>query len=128
MAEVLDVYDHEVEKIIEVRQYLTEKARYGRHNFIDFEREIRERYAAAGFTVDVSWYEFEVGGQKQDGAMPEVTITGRTAPHVFDQDRQVHEVTNDILGLGDAGVIKTDPDTVRNFLEGGGGHGHDHAH
>lgn len=129
MADVLDVYDHEVEKIIEVRQYLTEKARYGRHNFIDFEREIRERYAAAGFTVEVSWYEFEVGGQKQDGAMPEVTITGRTAPHVFDKDRQVHEVTRNILELpGETGVIRTDRDTVRNFLDGNGGHGHGHPH
>lgn len=128
MADVLDVYDHEVDQLMRIQARLTEKARYGRHNYIDFEREIRERYAAAGFTVEVSWYGFSVDGQPQEGAMPEVTVTGRTAPHVFDKDRQVHEVTSDILGLGEGGVIKTDRDTVKNFLEGNGGHGHGHPH
>jgi hypothetical protein len=128
-SDVLDLYDHEVEEILRLQLKLNDKARYGRHNFIDFEREIRERFAGIGFAVEVSWYGFSVGGQPQDGAMPEVTVTGRTdGKHVFDPDRQVHEVTRDVLGLGEEGVIKTDPDTLKNFLEGNGGHGHDHGH
>lgn len=129
--DVLDLYDHEVEEILQLQLKLNDKARYGRHNYTDFEREIRERFAGIGFTVEVNWYGFSVGGQPQDGAMPEVTVTGRTETgHVFDKDRQVHEVTHNVLGLPseDAGVIKTDPDTLKNFLEGGGGHGHGHSH
>ena len=41
-GDVLDVYDHEVDQLMRVQQRLTERARYGRHNFTDFEREIRE--------------------------------------------------------------------------------------
>lgn len=129
-TDVLDLYDHEVEEILQLQLRLSEKARYGRHNYTDFEREIRERFAGIGFTVEVSWYGFAVGGQKQDGAMPEVTVTGRTdAGHVFDKDRQVHEVTRNVLGIpGEEGVIKTDPDTLKNFREGNEGHGHGHGH
>jgi len=126
--DVLDVYDHEVDALMRVQAGLTDKARHRRHNFLGFQREIEEAFAEAGFTVHVNWHRFSVDGQEQDGAMPEVTVTGRTAPHVFDKDRQVHEVTSDILGLGDAGVIKTDPDTLKRFLEGNGGHGHGHGH
>jgi hypothetical protein len=130
MADVLDLYDHEVEEILQLQARLNDKARYGRHNYTDFEREIRERFAGIGFTVEVSWYGFSVGGRPQEGAMPEVTVTGRADDkHVFDKDRQVHEVTRNILDLpGETGVIKTDPDTLRNFREGNGGHGHGRAH
>lgn len=129
--DVMDLYDTDVEKILELQLLLTEKARYGRHNYTDFEREIRERFAGIGFAVEVNWYGFSRGGQVQDGAMPEVTVTGRTdTKHVFDPDRQVHEVTNNVLGLPseDAGVIKTDPDTLRNLKERNAGHGHGHSH
>lgn len=120
---VLDTYDHEVEAILALLASLNERAKARRHNYNDFEREIREKFAELGFTVDVSWYEFELDGRRQDGAMPEVTVTGRTdKDFTFDPDRQVHEVTSDVLGLGDGGVIKTDKETVRRLLDGHGGH------
>jgi hypothetical protein len=125
-ADVLDLYDHEVKAIIGLLAELNERAKAKQHNYNDFEREVRDRFAALGFTVDVSWYEFEAGGQKQDGAMPEVTVTGRTdGKFQFDPDRQVREVTSDILGLGDGGVIKTDKAAVGRLLDGQGGHGHE---
>jgi hypothetical protein len=128
-ADVLDLYDHDVEAILQLQMRLNDRARYRRHNYNDFDREIREAFAEIGFTVEVNWHEFAVGGQKQDGAMPEVTVTGRTERHIYDKDRQVHEVTNNILGIpGEDGVIKTDPDTFKNFREGNGGHGHGHGH
>lgn len=129
-SDVADLYDTDVEKILQVQLRLNDRARYRRHNYNDFDREIREAFAEIGFTVEVNWHEFAVGGQKQEGAMPEVTVTGRTEGHVFDKDRQVHEVTHNVLGLPpeDAGVIKTDPDTLKNFREGNGGHGHGHGH
>jgi hypothetical protein len=131
-SDVLDLYDSDVEKIFKVLARLQDRARYRRHNYDDFDREIRETFAEIGFTVEVNWYEFERDGQKQDGAMPEVTVTGRTdSAFAFDKDRQVHEVTKNILDVpGETGVIKTDPDTLKNFTEGNGGrdHGHHHAH
>lgn len=128
--DVLDIYDSDVEAIFGVLGRLQDRARYRRHNYNDFDREIREAFAEIGFTVEVNWHEFSREGQVQEGAMPEVTVTGRTDPsHVFDKDRQVHEVTHNVLGLPeeDAGVIKADRETLRNFMEGNG-HGHGHSH
>lgn len=129
MADVLDVYDSDVEQIFTVLARLQDRARYRRHNYLDFQREIEEAFAGIGFTVHVNWHRFEIGGREQDGAMPEVTVTGRTdQDFVFDKDRQVSEVTRNVLDLpGEAGVIKTDPETLKRFREGGG-HGHGHSH
>jgi hypothetical protein len=130
VADVLDLYDSDVEAVFKVLARLQDRARYRRHNYNDFDREIREAFAEIGFTVEVNWHEFSREGQKQDGAMPEVTVTGRTDPgFVFDKDKQVHQVTHNVLGIpGEEGVIRTDPDTLKNFLEGSGGHGHGHSH
>ena len=129
MTDVLDLHDSEVEEILQLQLRLNDRARYRRHNYNDFDREIREAFAQIGFTVEVNWHEFAVGSQKQEGAMPEVTITGRTEAREFDKDRQVHEVTHNVLGLpGEEGVIKADPDTLKSFLDGNGGHGHGHSH
>lgn len=125
---IADLYDHEVEDILRVQLALNERVRAKRHNYADFEKEIRSRFAEIGFTVDVNWYTFALGGTPQEGAMPEVTVTGRTMKINWDPDRQVHEAVHDVLGLGDEGWIKTDPDTLRNFKEGNGGHGHGHHH
>ena len=129
MSEVLDLHDSEVAKILALLEALHARAKAKKHNYLAFEAEIRDKFATIGFTVDVNWYEFAVNGQPQDGAMPEVTITGRTdKDFVFDKDRQVHEVTANILDIpGGGGVIKTDPDTLTRFLDGGGGHSHGHG-
>jgi hypothetical protein len=127
-ADILDLYDHEVKQVIGLIEELNERAGARQHNYNDFEREIRDRFAKLGFTVDVNWYRFERDGVEQDGAMPEITITGRTDDKFqFDPDRQVHEAVHDVLGLGEEGWIKTDPETVKRFLDGQGGHGHGHG-
>ncbi len=135
MTTMPDIYDHEIAQIIEVRQKLEQRASERSFNYGDFEREIKERYAEIGFTVGVNWHEYSVGGRKVEGsAMPEITVTGRTDEAFrFDPDRQVHEVTSNILELpGQSGVIKTDQGGVfKNFRAGGGhshGHGHGHGH
>lgn len=126
--DILDVYDTEIEKILTVKAALDARARQRGHNYNDFEREIRDRFAKIGFTVDVNWYKFTVDGTEQDGAMPEITVTGRTGQDfAFDPDRQVHEVTHNVLGIpGQEGVIRTDPATVKQILERNG-HGHGHS-
>lgn len=130
MSDVLDIYDHEVKQLIELISELNSRASAGPINYTAFEREIRDRFAKLGFTVDVSWYHFEIGGIQQDGAMPEITITGRTDDKFqFDPDRQVHEAVSNVLGLpGEDGWIRTDKETLRNFLDGNGGHAHGHRH
>jgi hypothetical protein len=122
VTDVLDIYDSEVLAIEQVHLALNDRARARQHNYTAFEAEIRQRFADIGFTVDVNWYEFEVDGVKQDGAMPEVTITGRTDRAVFDPDRQVHEAVHNILGLpGQEGWIKTTPESVGRLLGKAGG-------
>jgi hypothetical protein len=130
MSSVLDVYDHEVLALTRLAAELTARAKAKKHNYTAFEREIRDRFADLGFTVDVNWYEFSLDGAPQEGALPQVTITGRapgSAP--WDPDRQVHEAVHNVLGLpGEEGWIKADPDTYRRFMDGNGGHGHGHQH
>lgn len=132
MADACDLYDSEVEQVFAVLARLQDRARYRRHNYAGFEREIGEAFAEIGFTVAVNWHEFSREGQRQEGAMPEVTVTGRTDPSFeFDKDRMVHEVTRNVLGLpGETGVIRTDPETLKRFTEESGGHapGGHHAH
>jgi hypothetical protein len=124
-----DLYDHEVRAIIDVHMALRERYQERVCSIPSFENEATQRFAEAGFTIAIGWHEYSVGGVRQEGALPEITITGRVAPGFqFDQDRQVHEVTSNLLGIpGEDGVIKTDPDTLRNFL-GDQDHGHDHHH
>jgi hypothetical protein len=128
-SDILDLYDHEVKQLIELSAELTELARSRQHNYNDFERMIRDRFARLGFLVDVNWYTYAVDDVPQEGALPEITVTGRTDDKFrFDPDRQVHEAVSDVLELGEEGWISTDKDTVRNFLEGTGAHKHGHEH
>jgi hypothetical protein len=134
MTNVLDLYDHEVKDILRVQQDLRDRAAAKDHNYESFEREVRYRFAEIGFEVDVNWYRYGIeqpGGTVQEvegAAMPEITITGRIDKgHQFDHDRQVHEAVSNILQLpGQEGWIKTDPETLRRFMDGGNGHGRKH--
>lgn len=121
-SNVLDIYDHEVLAIERVLGELNAKARDKKLNYNDFEREIRDRFAAIGFEVDVNWYTFSVGGvEQEDAAMPEITVTGRAEKTDWDPDRQVHEAVNNILQLpGQDGWIKTSPEAVGRLMRGKG--------
>jgi hypothetical protein len=116
---VIDLYDHEVLRIREVQQAVEARAEGGSHDYEAFDREIKERFAKIGFVASVNWYtckdpnNIEITGM----FMPEISIDGRIGADgqlakpgefVFDHDRQVHEVTHDLLGLGEEGVIKTE--------------------
>ena len=103
----IDVYDHEVEQIIAVQNQLL--ARCGAmRNYGDFEREIKERFAEIGFAAQVTWHTYSLGGKPQEGALPDVTLTGRLERREFDHDRQVAEVTRNVLNIpGQEGVIKS---------------------
>jgi hypothetical protein len=126
----VELLDSEVDRIQKIWDTLRDRHQKGFRNYDAVEREIVGRFADQGFIAHVSWYRYSIDGVPQDGAMPEVSIVGRCDPkHQFDHDRQVHEVTSNILGLpGQEGVIKTDQgDAFKNFRAGHGG-GHDHSH
>jgi len=99
-----EIYDSEIDKIHRLLEDLRRKAETPQ-NLQAFQDEIKERFADLGFVVTVKWWESNVQGV----SIPEIEITGRTDPNfVFDQNQQVHEVTNDRLGIGEGGVIKSD--------------------
>lgn len=124
VTKTIDVYDSEIADIQRVLEALRARAAH-RVNYDAFQREAIERFADIGFKVDVRWYETDVEGVLQ----PEVNIVGRTeSGHVFDRDRQVHEVVNDYLGLGEGGVVKVDKGMMKSLEQGSyrgqGGHQH----
>lgn len=127
MTKTLDVYDHEIIEIEKVLARIKERTT-GHRNYDDVDREIKERFQDIGFIVDVVWYHTNVDGVK----MPEVVLKARTEAKVFDRDRMTHEVTNDLLGMGEGGVIKTNKEQVAQMLDGSykgqnsghAGHGH----
>jgi hypothetical protein len=127
-----ELHDSDIIEIDKIMARLHARYQGSYRNYGAFEREARDLFGKAGLAIAVSWYGFSVGGVMQEGAMPEITVTGRLTQ--FDPDRQVREVTRNILDIpGEGGVIKTDQGgAFKIFREGGGldhghgGHGHSH--
>lgn len=113
-----EVYDSEVIEIEKVLDRLNERA-LGPVDYDAFDREIKERFAEIGFVVQTSWWHTNVDGVKR----PDIVISDRIERKEFDYDRQVHEVVNDVLELGEGGVIKSD-DSMRRLSEQHRGHKH----
>lgn len=124
----IELYDSDVDTIQKVWDTLRDRHQKGLRNFDAVEREITSRFADAGFVAHVNWFRYEIDGVPQtDAAMPEVTIVGRIEKHQFDHDKQVAQVTRNVLDIpGQEGVIKTDPGgTFKDFKDGhGSGHHH----
>lgn len=124
LTKTIDLYDSEVLAIEQVYLLLQEKAREGSHDYDAFDREIKERFQDIGFVVDVVWYHSQIESVK----IPEIVVKARIERGEFDRDRMVHEVTNDLLGTGEGGVIKTDPAMIKAMEDGSykgqGGHKH----
>lgn len=133
MNDPLNVYDSDILAMEKIIQELHDRYQGKMRNYAAFEREAREKFAAIGLDVAITWNEYAIGGTRQEGAMPEITVTGRIEPEKWDPDRMVHEVTSNILEIpGAGGVIKTDESGVfKQFREDSGhdhGHGHGHSH
>lgn len=119
-----ELYDTEVlamEKVVE-RIRLRLQSRVDRSAI---GREVRERFNDIGLVVNVSWGipvdQVENFKFKPDECVPVlmVDLIGRTHKLEWDPNQQVHQVTNDVLDLGDGGVIKTPTEVIE-----GGGHQH----
>lgn len=95
-------------------------------------REIHDRCATeVGIEVSVRWY--TCGEPMPDGTVKE--IPGMYKPVVvpksrvakekqYDHERQRHEVINDVLRIGQGGLIKVTAEDARRALETVGGHKH----
>ena len=114
MTKGIDVLDSEVLQIERVLNVLKARSKNQMRNYDDFQREIKERFAEIGFVVDVLWYETNIETVK----MPEIVIKGRTESKAFDRDQMTAEVTGDLLGFGEGGVIKTDKAKVEAMMDG----------
>lgn len=99
-----DIHDSEIAKIQEILEILRRRSE-GSVDYDAFDREIRDRFNTIGFKVSVAWWRTNVEGT----LIPEITITDRTERVDFDHEQKVHEIVNDVLDLGDGGVIKYDP-------------------
>jgi hypothetical protein len=67
----------------------------------DFRKEAVERFGEAGFEVDVKvWYTDQIGLFSFD-----FEIIRKLDDKPFDHERMQHEVTHDLLGLGEGGAI-----------------------
>jgi hypothetical protein len=126
VAKTLDIYDSEMLKIEEVLQAIqNRRGSRQRQDLGDFDLFIREAFHKIGFIADVKWYDTNI----PDVKAPDIEIVGRVDENfVFDRDRQVHEVTNDLLGLGEGGVIKTTNEDMKNLMKQAEAHGHGHSH
>ena len=122
MTSQVDLMDTEILRVEKVTQALNQRQGKMGTNLEAFRKEIIERFADIGFKVDVKVYTTD-----QEGLYAfDIDITDRLAGQ-FDPDRQVHDVTNDILELGDSGVINTQQTASGlHLLHGGKGHSHKH--
>lgn len=109
-----DIHDSEINEIHKILEKMRLVAS-GPVNYDMWQREIEDRFARIGFKIDVRWYTTNLEGV----LMPEINISDRLEKHAFDHDKKVHEITKDILGLGQQGVIKSNLDQIQK---------HDHKH
>lgn len=104
VSSMIDLNDSDILALEGVLQKLNEKQ--GKVLSLEgFRKEAIERFAEAGFRVEVFAYEAEThGGQPLVAWKMEIRerLEGK-----FDPDKMVHETVSDILGLGTGGVIKT---------------------
>jgi hypothetical protein len=132
MSAPVEVYDSEIIQIHKILEKLRDRYQKQSRSYTAFEREARERFHEIGLLIDINWHSYAVGDVPQEGAMPEITVTGRADPSfAWDPDQQVHEVVQDILelpGQEKGGWIKADETgTFRQFRDEHG-HGHSHTH
>jgi hypothetical protein len=116
-----DLNDSELLRLEEVVKVLNQ--RQGKSLSIEaFRKEAIERFAIAGFKVDVKTYTTTEPGVYAFDIDVQDRYEGE-----FDPERQVHEVTNDLLELGTKGTIKTEQTSSGLHVVGGKSHaGHKH--
>lgn len=101
---MIELNDHEILKLEKISKWAESQAG-SRRDIDQFTKDIRERINHIGLEAEVKVMETD-----QEGVYAfEVEINGRVGGSVFDPDRQVHEVTSNLLDLPgqDKGFIKS---------------------
>jgi hypothetical protein len=111
----IELYDSEIAKIDKTVEVLARR-QGTRTDLEGFRREIIDRFAdMVGLKVTVNVYETNQRGMYWF----EVQIVDRTDAHEFDHDRQVHEVTSNLLEI---------PGEEKGFIPSGDAeNGHQHT-
>lgn len=97
----VDLYDSEVESIGKIWDHL--RRREGSSLSLEgFEHEAKDAFFKVGFKVDIKWWSTDAPGVY----IPEIEILDRVTQEAeFDHEKQAHEVTRDLLDLGEKGVV-----------------------
>jgi hypothetical protein len=113
-SRAIELYDSDILVVEKVLHIIQERARESSRDYDAFDREIKERFFDAGYIVDVKWYSTNVDGVYA----PDIEIVGRTEKQgEFDHEKMAHEVTSDILELGQKGKIKVTGDMMKQVRE-----------
>ena len=97
---MIDLYDTDILRIERVVETLKERTA----NSVDmegFRLEVIDRFAKIGLVVNVKMYDTNEPGVY----IPEIEINGRTEAIEFDRDQQTWEVTHDVLGIDQPGIV-----------------------
>lgn len=104
------LYDSEILALEKQLDLLTRKIGT-QTNLEGFRNEIIDRLGRVGFKVSV-----KVFSTDQPGVYAfDIDIVDRLANNPWDPDKMVHEVTHDLLELGEGGVIKTTKDDYKRM-------------
>lgn len=113
-----NIHDSEI-KLFEDKVLAPAMARQGLATDIDaWRREVIERSQDIGFVVDVLVYSTTVDGRSAIPGLYAFDFVIKRRLKEFDPDKQVWEVTKDVLDLGTGGVIKTDHGAARALMDG----------
>ncbi len=99
----VELTDSDILVIAEVKRIVDAKAKRGSVDRDAHLNEIKDRFYKAGFRVEVKVWTTNY----PELIVFETEIHERLAGEI-DPDQMVHEVTKDILDLGEGGVISTD--------------------
>lgn len=127
----MQLYDTEILEIERVLDILNDKRRQ-RRDLDSFDKEIKGRFEEIGLIVSINWYECGVPDpdgnlvKQEDEYIPEIVIRDRVEKHLFDHDRQRHEIVNNVLempGQEKGQLLKASSAEIRKIL---GEQGHHH--
>ncbi len=108
VEELDDLYDSEVLEIDRITAVLSQKI--GTMTELSaIQREVRERFAEAGFVARCDFYKDMNDPRPWDEkpSLPRISIVGRTEKvGEFDHERMGHEVRSNILGKNEQGDIQ----------------------
>lgn len=102
----IELYDSDIPALVRVTEQLRRHVGTRREKD-SFLREMAERFAEAGFLVDIRLTTVDGGG---DDVIfhPEVTISGRVDIETgYDHDRQRHEVRANLAGVAGQDAVAT---------------------